>query len=89
MVMAKKRIGILTGGGDARLLPAVRAGGFATLRDCDFGAFLRGLAAFASTRLVAAFFATFADFLDVLLAIAFTRRCLRYATVTTAACREC
>jgi hypothetical protein len=46
------------------------------LRDCDFGAFLRGLAAFASTRLVAAFFATFADFLDVLLAIAFTRRCL-------------
>ena len=72
-----------------RLLPAVRAGGFATLRDCDFGAFLRGLAAFASTRLVAAFFATFADFLDVLLAIAFTRRCLRYATVATAACREC
>jgi hypothetical protein len=32
----------------------------------------RGLAAFAATRLAAALFATFADFLDVLLAIAFT-----------------
>jgi hypothetical protein len=41
------------------------------LRDCDFGAVLRGLAAFAATRLAAAFFANFADFLDVLLAIAF------------------
>jgi hypothetical protein len=55
-------------------------------RFCDLaGLRLRRLlarfAAFASARLVAAFFATFADFLDVLLAIAFTRRCLRYATV--------
>src|SRR4030095_13587654 len=32
------------------------------------------LDAFAATRLAAAFFATFADFLDVLLAIAFTPR---------------
>jgi hypothetical protein len=52
-----------------------------TLRDCDFGAVLRGLAAFASPRLAAAFFATFVDLMDVLLAIAFTRRCLRYATL--------
>jgi hypothetical protein len=52
-----------------------------TLRDCDFGAVLRGLAAFAATRLAAAFFATFVDLMDVLLAIAFTRRCLRYATL--------
>jgi hypothetical protein len=39
-----------------------------------------GLAAFAATRLAAAFFATFADFLDVLPAIVFTpglrRRCV-------------
>jgi hypothetical protein len=33
---------------------------------------LRGLAAFAATRLAAAFFATFVDLMDVLLAIAFT-----------------
>ena len=49
----------------------------------DFGAVLRGLAAFAATRLAAAFFATFVDLMDVLLAIAFTRRCLRYATLET------
>ena len=48
-------------------------------RLCDFGAVLRGLAAFAAARLAAAFFATFVDLMDVLLAIAFTRRCLRYA----------
>jgi hypothetical protein len=41
------------------------------LRDRDFGAVLRGLTALAATRLAAAFFATFADVLDVLLAIAF------------------
>ena len=46
--------------------------GFAALRTFDFGAALRGLAAFAATRLAA----TFADFLDVLPAIVFTRRCL-------------
>ena len=53
--------------------------GFASLRDCDFGAVLfsavlRGLAAFAPTRLAAACFATFVDLMDVLLAIAFIRR---------------
>jgi hypothetical protein len=51
-------------------LPPDSSFGFAALRegrDCDFGIVLRGLAAFAE-----AFFATFADFLDVLLAIAFT-----------------
>ena len=37
---------------------------------------LRGLAAFAASRLAAAFFATFVDLRDVQLAIAFTRRCL-------------
>ncbi len=45
------------------------------MRPCgtdDFGAALRGLAAFAATRLAAASFATFADFLDVLPAIVFT-----------------
>jgi ABC transporter substrate binding protein len=44
------------------------------LRDCDFGSVLRGLAAFAATRLTAAFFAIFVDFLDVLLA-----NCVHYA----------
>ena len=43
------------------------------------------LAAFAPTRLAAAFFATFVDLMDVLLAIAFTRRCLRYTTVSAVA----
>jgi hypothetical protein len=43
------------------------------------------LAAFAATRLAAAFFATFVDLMDVLLAIAFTRRCLRYTTVSAVA----
>src|SRR5687768_128084 len=38
----------------------------------DLATALRGLAAFAATRSAAAFFATFADFLDVLPAIAFT-----------------
>ena len=38
----------------------------------DVATALRGLAAFAATRLEAAFFATFADFLDVLLAMVFT-----------------
>ena len=38
----------------------------------DVATALRGLAAFAATRLTAAFFATFADFLDVLPAIVFT-----------------
>jgi len=38
--------------------------------DAALGAPLRGLAAFAATRLAAAFPATFADVLDVLLAIA-------------------
>ena len=56
------------------------------MRACDFGAVLfsavsRGLAAVASTRLAAAFFATLVDLMDVLLAIAFLRRCLRYATL--------
>ena len=41
---------------------------------CDLGATLRGLARFAATRLTAAFFAIFADFFDVLLAIVFTTR---------------
>jgi len=52
------------------------------LRTFDFGAGLRGWAAFAVTWLAVAFFAIFADFLDVVLAIAFTRRCLRYATLS-------
>src|SRR2546426_2379258 len=43
----------------------------------DLAAALRGLAAFAATRLAAAFFATFADFLDVLPAIVFTPGLLR------------
>jgi hypothetical protein len=38
----------------------------------DVATALRGLAAFAATRLAAAFFASFADFLDVLPAIVFT-----------------
>ncbi len=46
--------------------------GFATLRASDFVAVLLGLAAFAATRLTGDFFATFADFLDVLPAIVFT-----------------
>ena len=45
---------------------------FAGLRADDLATALRGLAAFAATRLAAAFFATFADFLDVLPAIVFT-----------------
>jgi hypothetical protein len=44
-------------------LPPERSAGFAALPDRDFGAVLRGLAAF---------FATFADFLDVLPAIVLT-----------------
>jgi hypothetical protein len=35
--------------------------------------------------LAAAFFATFVDLMDVLLAIAFTRRCLRHATPSAVA----
>jgi hypothetical protein len=42
------------------------------LREGDFGVVLRGLAAFAETRVVADFLATFADFVDVL-AIVFTQ----------------
>jgi hypothetical protein len=42
------------------------------LRGCDFDAAFRGLAAFAATRLAAAFLAMFADLMDVLLAIAFS-----------------
>jgi hypothetical protein len=61
------------------LLPARRVA-FAALRDCDFGAVLRALAAFASARLAAAFFATCVGLMGVLLAIALTRRCLRDAT---------
>src|SRR5687768_3399176 len=38
----------------------------------DLPTALRGVAAFAATRLAAAFFATFADFLDVLPGIMFT-----------------
>jgi hypothetical protein len=49
------------------------------LRDGDFSAVLRGLAAFAATCLAAAFFATFPDFLDVLLAIVFTPTDTRYS----------
>jgi hypothetical protein len=37
------------------------------------------LAASAATWLASAFLATFADLMDVSLAIAFTRRCLSYA----------
>jgi hypothetical protein len=39
--------------------------------DAALGAVLRALAAFAATRLAAAFLATFAEILDVRLAIAF------------------
>jgi hypothetical protein len=42
------------------------------LRADDLASALRGLAAFAATRLAAAFFATFAHFLDVLPANVFT-----------------
>jgi hypothetical protein len=38
-----------------------RRRGFAALRPFDFGVVLGGLAAFGATRLVAAFFAAFAD----------------------------
>jgi hypothetical protein len=37
-------------------LPPARRAGFATLRTFDFGAVWRGLAAFAFSRLAAAFF---------------------------------
>src|SRR5690349_13170526 len=62
-------------------LPPARTVGFATLR--DFGAVLRGLVAFASARLTAAFLATLVDVMDVLSAIAFAHRCLRYPTLQT------
>jgi hypothetical protein len=42
------------------------------LRTDDLATALRGFAGFAATRLAAAYFATFADFLDVLPAIVFT-----------------
>ena len=42
------------------------------LRNADFGAVLRRVDAFATTRLVVAFFATFTDVLGVLPAIVFT-----------------
>jgi hypothetical protein len=42
------------------------AAAFVGLRADDWATALRGLADFAATRLAAAFFATFADFLDVL-----------------------
>jgi len=45
---------------------------FVGLRTADLAIALRGLAAFAATRLAAGFFATFDDFLEVPLAIAFT-----------------
>ena len=45
---------------------------FVGLRGDDLAIALRGLAAFAATRLAAAFFPTFADFLDILPAIVFT-----------------
>jgi hypothetical protein len=64
--------GVAAGLRDCGLPPARRAG-FATLRILGFSAVLRGLAAFEATRLVA----TFVDSMDVLLAIAFTRGCLR------------
>ena len=47
------------------------------LRDCCFGAVLRGLAVFAATRLAAAF----TDLIDVSLAIVVTRGCRGYATL--------
>jgi hypothetical protein len=53
-------------------LPPARSVGFAAVRDCDLGAVLRDLAAFAAAWLAAALFATFADVFDVLSAIAFT-----------------
>jgi hypothetical protein len=53
------------------LPPERRAGFAAALWGFDFGAALRGLAAFAATRLATAFLATFADFLDVLPVIVF------------------
>jgi hypothetical protein len=62
--------GVAVGLRDLRVA-ACEEGRLCDLRDCAFGAVLRGLAAFAATRLAAAFFATVADFLDVLLAIVF------------------
>src|SRR5687767_421159 len=52
-------------------LPPARSLGFADLGECDFVVDVRGWAAFAVPRLAELFFATFAGFLDVLLAIAF------------------
>jgi hypothetical protein len=52
-----------------RGLPPAGRVGFATLRACDFGDLF-----FAARPLAADFFAIFADFLDLLLAIAFTRK---------------
>jgi hypothetical protein len=58
------------------------------VRSRDFGAVVRGLAAFAASRLAAVGFAGFVDVIDVLLAIAFIpndgssmsgRGCLRFA----------
>ena len=45
---------------------------FVGLRADDWATAFRGLAAFAATRLRAAFFATLGDFLDVLPAMVFT-----------------
>jgi hypothetical protein len=45
---------------------------FVGLRADDLATALCGLAAFAATRLAPAFFATFADFVDVLAAIVFS-----------------